>query len=249
MWRIVLLASSLLVSVGCSSYDDTIEGEVSVAHLWSQSANRTERVKEDIYIRGRVVLNDKFGERPNALVVADNTGCVEIKVESDNVESLVPLGSEVVVRCAGLSLGREGRNVVLGEPPTGEYAVNRIAETHIYNYIKVVGYDVSTYETRRLHIADIVEARIREFVEVIDVWFVEREAKCAWCARDTLGRFTTTLRHITDGRDTLPVVVAGTSDYASEPLPLGVQCCSGVVEWYDRRVALRIAHREVNDSM
>ena len=238
-----MLVCSISLLVACAKPHEGSRGEVSAAHLWAMSDVRSKRITDDIYLRGSVVLNDKFGESPYAVVVADDSGCVEIELDSRDVERLLPLGSEVVVRCSGLWLGRQGRNVVLGAEPHAEYVVERVAESDIYNYIKVTSYTASCHP-KPMTIGDITEARLREYVVLSDVWFMVDDGATTWCNEGAEGRYETTLRYLTDGKDVLPVVVAGTADYAHEPLPIGPQRCCGIVEWRDGVVMLRIAHRQ-----
>ena len=70
----MLLVCSISLLVACAKPHEGSRGEVSAAHLWAMSDVRSKRITDDIYLRGSVVLNDKFGESPYAVVVADDSG-------------------------------------------------------------------------------------------------------------------------------------------------------------------------------
>ena len=192
-----------------------------------------------------MVLTDKFGEVQRLAVIADASGCIELKVDSRNVERLLPVDALVRVRCSGLCVGREGRKVVLGAPPTSEYVVDRIAATEVYNYVEIVDmWDMSDYAVS-VAIGAVGEDDVMQYVDIDGVWFVGADEGVRWCDCDADGEFTQSLRRLSDGRDTLRVVVGAATEYAADMLPRGTLRCRGVVEWYRDSVALRIAHRHV----
>lgn len=247
MLRIALFISCLLL-VGCTTDSHQRSRKVSIAYLWSLSSDRSVAVREDCYIEGRVVLTDKFSEVQRVAVITDASGCIELKVDSRNVERLLPVDALVRVRCSGLCVGREGRKVVLGAPPTSEYVVDRIAETQIYNYAEVVDmWDTSDYAVR-MALGDICADDVMRYVDIDGVSFVGADEGIKWCDCDADGEFTESLRRLTDGVDTLRVVVGAATEYAADILPRGTLRCRGIVEWYRDSVALRIAHRHVTPS-
>lgn len=249
MLRTIRLVSLVLVlvaaAVGCSRSADMRPAAVSVAYLWSLADARSVAIDKDYYVEGRVVLTDKFGEMQRAAVIADATGCLEIKIDSRDVERLLPIDSRVRIRCSGLHVGQEGRKVVLGEPPTDEYTVDRIAEAEIYNYAEVVStYDVP-YDVGTVSLGAVDASYVMHYIELREVWFVRREHAMSWCDRDADGNYIDAVRHLTDGSDTLRVVVRSSANYAGDLLPTGTLRCQGIVEWHNDSVALRIAHRHV----
>ena len=247
MPRIALFISCLLL-LGCTADSHLRSRKVSIAYLWSLSSDRSVAVREDCYVEGRVVLTDKFGEVQRLAVIADASGCIELKVDSRNVERLLPVDAIVRVRCSGLYVGREGRKVVLGAPPTSEYVVNRIAEAELYNYVEVVDmWDTSDYAVR-MALGDVGAEDVMRYVDIDGVWFVGADEGVRWCDCDAEGNYTESLRRLTDGRDTLRVVVGAAAEYAADVLPRGTLRCRGVVEWYQDSVALRIAHRHATPS-
>ena len=243
---VMLVSLCMLLMVGCRAEpDDGFKGEpheVSIGYLWSLTRWLSQPIVEDYIVAGRVVANDKMGEMTKAFVVDDGSAAIEIKVDSECVDQLFPLYSEVTVRCTGLSIGREGGKVVLGEHPTGEYVVDRIAESRIGLYVTMRATADAPPTPRERSIGELSWREVLGYVRISDVEFVEKGEK--WCDTDTLSYV---MRHITDRVDTLPVVVSPQVVYAEELIPEGVVDCSGIVDWADGARALRIINRQIDE--
>ncbi len=239
---------SLLVLVGCATDDggrERLRGRVSVAYLDLLFNDRSTMVKDDIWIEGVVIATDKLGEVEHCFVMEDDSGGVEVKVDASDVDVLVPLYSYVRIHCSGLALGREGGKLVLGEPPTSQYVVDRIDPTRIYSYVSLL--DDVDYEVDPLPcgLADVGERNMLRYVVIEGVRFVEDEVFGAWCATDSLDRYVTTLHPLTDGRDTIDVVAASTMHYASEPMPRGMITYRGMVDSYGGEIVLRTINHQM----
>jgi hypothetical protein len=90
------------------------------------ATERSQMIKQDIYVEGYVVANDKLKELEYAIVIDDSTAGIELKIDCQYIEPTIPLFSHVRLNCAGLHIGREGAKLVIGAPPTGEYVVDRL---------------------------------------------------------------------------------------------------------------------------
>ena len=248
MRGIALLVSTILtLLISCSTPTETnINGEVSIAYLWSLAEERSTKVKSDIYVRGHVVLNDKLGEAEKCIVIADDSGGIEIKIDAERINTIIPLYSEVTLRLSGLSIGREGGKVVVGAHPTGEYVVDRIAKSDILNHM-AISLDVEAAPKPNVTtIAEIGLADMLSYVRIEGVEFIEANDITCWIERDPItDRHITTLRHLTDGVDVIRVVVYKDCDYADETLPEGPLNCTGVVDWHDGEIALRISNHRI----
>ena len=241
--HISLILSLLLPLASCSSESlRAPRGEVSVAYLWSLAAERSTKIKRDIYIVGHVVANDKFGELGKAIVIDDGSGGIELKIEGEDINSVVPLFSQVMLRCSGLNLGREGAKTVMGRAPTAEYVVDRIDMDDLLNYLTLV--DCNTVpESERLTISAIDSHKMLHYVTLSNLQLVDNEQEMTWCDVDPQNRqeHMTTIRHFHDLCDTLRVVVDGACHYAGEKLPTHPCSLHGIVDWHDGDIALRIS--------
>ena len=243
--RGIVFVISLWLLVACSNdIEPTRGGDVSIAYLWSMATAQSVDIKDDYTVRGYVVANDKYDEIASSFVVADATAGIVVEVDSRDVNSLIPLFSEVAIRCSGLSMSRYGRRIVLGIKGDGDYMVSRIPETEIYNRITV---DSTTYhdvEPLRRRAGEITENDMLRYVRVDNVRAIDCGA--LWTDMDTLtGRRLTTVRHFTDGEDTLSVVTDGQCYYADHPLPTGHVTLAGIIDWHDGAIALRITNRGI----
>ena len=247
---VALISLIALLLVSCSPPElEMRSGEVSVAYVWSLAHDRSTKIKSDIFIRGRVVLTDKLGEISRSIIVADDSGGVEIKIDLDNINDIIPIYSEVTLHLSGLSVGREGSKIVVGEHPTAQYVVDRIPSDRVFNYITLHDTDCSPLTPEVVRIGDIDAWHMLRSISIDGVHFVDEEEGTCWAEYDDeRQRRITTVHHITDGVDTIPVIVNGECRYAAESLPQGPLRITAIVDWHDGAIALRIANHRVQST-
>lgn len=246
---IALLISLLLVCTACNDgggHGASVEGDVSIAYLRSLADARSQRIKNDVWIEGCVVLNDKLGESYKSFVLYDGTAGVEVKVDLDDVERVVPLYSGVRIRCEGLHVGREGERCVLGAEPTAEYVVDRIAESEILNRLTICDEGDLRQRARVMRIAEVSYADMLAYVRIDGVQVVAEERGMLWCDAnaDDLP-FDSSLRHFTDGCDTMTVATLNRCSYAMESILDGEVTLIGVVDIYRGDLVLRLSDYKV----
>ena len=237
-----------LAFCACTATEPTgnFEGEsVSIAYLWSLCDDRSVAIKEDLRSRGFVVANDKLGELHRSIVVADDTGGIEIKIDCDDTDLYFPLYSEVDVYCSGLHIGREGLKSVLGTPPTAEYVVDRIPESEMHNIIDVRHTATTPPRAIRRKISELSSYDMLNYIRIDSVRFVDEELGERWVMLDDEGKTQTTIHHITDGTDFARIVVDKGVIYGIEELPGGELFCIGILDYYDGDLALRIINHQV----
>lgn len=241
MRQIVLYISLLLGIVGCSGKED-IGGEYSsIASLWGYARNGTVQITKDVYICGHVVANDKYGELNKTIVVADDSAGVVIEVDMDDIEGYYPLYSKVQIRCAGLWLGTIGPKLILGAKPIGDYIVDRVPSSRVANYITLLSENNDTPTVRRRKVAELEYRDMLNYVAVEDLRLVDSEHGLSWTDSDPItGQPITTVRHFCQGSDTLRVVTYAGCRYATENIPTSPIFFSGILDWYDGDIAMRI---------
>ena len=93
---------------------------VSIAYLKSLCRGVLHPVTEDLWIEGCVVGNDLYGEFPDALVVEDESGGIEVLIDAKRLYRTFDSGSTVRVYCNGLA--GTGRSIsCLGNSPSGRW--------------------------------------------------------------------------------------------------------------------------------
>ena len=112
---------------------------VSIAYLKSLCRGVLHPVTEDLWIEGCVVGNDLYGEFPDALVVEDESGGIEVLIDAKRLYRTFDSGSTVRVYCNGLALGDYGGKVQLGLPPTAEYILDRISAESLGRHVRRIG--------------------------------------------------------------------------------------------------------------
>ena len=79
------------------------------------------------------------------------------------------------------------------------------------------------------------------YVAVEDLRLVDSEHGLSWTDSDTItGQPITTVRHFCQGSDTLRVVTYAGCRYATENIPTSPIFFSGILDWYDGDIAMRI---------
>ena len=241
--------AALVMLCSCSvSEPASVGGRVSIAYLRSLIVDSSETITKDYTIAGRVVANDYCGELSRAFILADESGGIEVKVDAEDllVDELVPLFSSVELRCSGLYLGRERRRVVLGAEPTDDYVVDRIAVAELMSRIIYLGDSATPPEAARLSIGQIDYDDLFRYVELSDIVLIAEEHNLDWCDWDPLtAQHTTSVRHFTDGRDTISFVTSGACSYAGERIPTTKVRCIGVVDSYAGDIAFRITGYQI----
>ena len=90
---------------------------VSIAYLKSLCRGVLHPVTEDLWIEGCVVGNDLYGEFPDALVVEDESGGIEVLIDAKRLYRTFDSGSTVRVYCNGLALVITGARYSWGFRP------------------------------------------------------------------------------------------------------------------------------------
>lgn len=245
MRAIAVISLVALVFVCCSSGGEqqgSISGDVSISYLCSLADDRSERVKGDLWIEGCVVMNDKLSESYRSFVLYDGTAGISVEVDLEDVDMVVPLYSGVRIRCEGLYVGREGARYVLGAEPTAEYVVDRIGACEIANCMTVNVEGDSRLPARRRSVAEVGYDDMMCYVRVDGVLLVDGERGAQWCDGDAEDRpFDSSLRHFTDGADTLTVATLNRCDYGVESISCDEVTLMGVVDSYRGELVLRLS--------
>lgn len=249
MRRIALCISlAALCVVACSRRGNShvADKTITIATLDALAEHGTVRIGSDMWLEGCVVLNDKLGESFKSFVLYDSSAGVEVEIDIENVDAVVPLYSEVRMRCEGLYVGREHGRLVLGTEPTSHYTVDRIPQSEVANRIEVVRHGDESSMMKSIAVADVGEESLLHYVVIGGVKLVAEEHGSAWCDTDAKERpFDSSLRHFTDGCDTLTVAILNRCHYATERISCNIVTLVGVVYSYDNDIVLRLANNQL----
>lgn len=249
-YKAIIAIFITLLAVSCSPeshYHDS-SNRSDIAYLWSLAKHGSTTITEDITFCGTVVANDKLNEVTNRIVVADESGGIEIAIEAEYIEDIIPIFSNVRVCATGLSIGRQGRKCVLGTSPTGEYVVDRLTERELPYYISPAD-DIATLRAQRMDIGEINNEDLLHYIYIENVGFIDEEIGMTWSNCDTIDGNKNSIRHLTDGVDTMRVACSEECTYAKEPLPTGKLKCFGIVDYVDGDIALRISNHYIVEEL
>ena len=250
MKRIVILLIIALALWACSDsvapFDETPHGVVSIAHLKSLAKSESYTITDDISIEGYVVANDLFGEYHKSIVISDESGGIEIAIDTNKTASQFPISARVVVYCSGLTIGDYGGRLTLGAIPEGRYTIDRISAKDITRYFLVDKTKPKAIEPTRLNINEIAEQHIGNYIRLDDVTFAS-QAGLEWCDKDPAsGEYTTTERTLYDRKgNAFAVRTIAECRYRNERIPAGYGVVCGIVEYFNGNYSLRIVNHMI----
>ena len=250
MKRIVILLIIAATFWACSDsvapFDDTPRGTVSIAYLKSLAKSESYTITDDISIEGYVVANDLFGEYYKSIVISDESGGIEIAIDTNKTATQFPISARVVVFCSGLTIGDYGGRLTLGAAPAGHYTVDRISAKDISRYFLVDKSAPKAIEPTRLNINEITEKHIGNYIRLDDVTF-SSQAGMSWCDKEPAsGEYITTERTLHDRKgNALAVRTIAECLYRSEKMPSGYGVVCGIVEYFNGEYSLRIVNHQL----
>ena len=84
----------------------------SLLDLWVSGQNKL--ISEDLVLDAVVVADDESGNFYKSIVIQDETGGLTVRIEANNVYSILPVGRQVYIRAKGLYLGDYNGLIQLG---------------------------------------------------------------------------------------------------------------------------------------
>lgn len=227
-------------------YPETPHSKVSIAHL--KSLCRTDRVviTDDISIEGHIIVNDLYGEYLKSIVVADESGCIEISVDCASTADVFFVGARMVVSCSSLALGDYWGRIILGSTVSDEYSVGRIAEKDFSRYFLIDTSKPKEIIPQVTGISKIGTSHIGNYIELRDVHFIDGGV-AEWCDKDTeSGEYVTTERTITDlSGNEFGVRTLAECVYRDETLPEGQCTLRGIVDYFNGHYSLRVINHQI----
>ena len=229
-----------------AEYPETPHSKVSIAHL--KSLCHTDRVviTDDISIEGHIIVNDLYGEFIKSIIVADESGCIEISVDCTSTADVFFVGARMVVSCSSLALGDYGGRIILGAATSDEYSVGRIAEKDFSRYFLIDTSKPKEIIPQVTQISKIGVTHIGNYIELRDVRFIDG-GSAEWCDKDTeSGEYVTTERTITDpAGNEFTVRTLAECVYRNETLPQGECTLRGIVDYFNGQYSLRVINHQI----
>ena len=248
MWRFWIIAISLLLALSCQERGAVGGGEeLSIAHLKSLCSGDHHHIVGDYRLRGVVVAGGWYGEFPGCIVVADDSGGVELYVESAELGAAELLNTEVEIHCSGLMLARIGGKVALGAPSTDDFPLASIGGEELSQYIHLTGRKTH-YQPKNKRFTDITADDISSPFLFEEVRICDEERGLKWCD-NVDDEAVTTYRTLLDAEgNRLDVCTLPTCHYALEDIPLNEISVVGVIDYSHNRYFIRIANKAISST-
>lgn len=216
---------------------------VSVAYLRSLYPGVPKTIRSEISIEGRIVANDRWGNFYKTLVIQDETGGIEVKLDASNLHETYACGEMVRINCNGLTVGAYGGSVQLGTVSADPaYETGYIPENRISSVVVLENGQSGEPLTVDLTIARISDPQFNAVryvncdVRVSGVQFVESgEATLVWAGADSEEKT------LIDGNgNTLVVRTSRFASFAEDILPSGSGTVRGIFGWFNGTPQLKV---------
>ena len=226
-------------------YPDTPNSRISIAHLKALCRADRTIITDDISIEGHVIANDLYGEFIKSIIVADESGCIEISVDCESTAEVFFVGTRLVVSCTSLALGDYGGRIILGSSASDDYSVGRVAERNFSRYFLIDASKPKEIIPQVVKISEINTSHIGNYVEFRKVSFTDG-GTAEWCDKDEEGKYITTERKITDSSgNEFSVRTIAECAYRNETLPQGQCSLRGIIEYFNGDYSLRIVNHQI----
>ena len=244
---------ALAGSVSLSSCDDDFERPPNVGPTAKRHANTTiAELKTKFYtgesnyatlvekrddgtdyiIKGRVISSDQAGNFFKQLVIEDETGAIQVNIDSYDLYKSYQYGQEIVIDVTGLYVGAYGKLMQIGSTPNNNYP-GRIASDLAAKQIEVNGLaepeKIVAGEYTIAALNDLISnqeeflAKQCRLVSIKDVTFKDA-GKATLADKDK-----NTSRTISDGTGDMIVYTSGYSDFYDYYCPEGKGTIVGIL--------------------
>jgi len=209
--------------------DPNLEVTLNIAQLKSTHVNgQYETLSGGDIIAGVVVANDKSGNFYETIVIADETGGIEVKIDKRSLFNTYPVGRKVFVQLDGLVLGdyndliqigySSNDNAFIGIP--GEYSDEYVKGGSLNNEIP----------NDTLELKDLDENYMSMLVTLKNVQFADEELGKTYA--DAQFKVTTNRSMVSCSGGEIIVRTSGYASFAGSSLPQGKGTFTAVLSRY-----------------
>jgi hypothetical protein len=227
-------------------FDPNLPVNSSIAELKAlHTTGQHEEITNEIIISGIVVSDDEAGNFFKQLVIQDETGGIEMRIEMSDLHSRYPVGRKVYVKAKGLWLGDYNGLPQLGAGwDQNESSLIRIPESLVDRFIIPATFDhVVTPEV--LTVDQLATEDVNTLVRFENVQFVAADAGEPWA---NAALQIAVNREIEDcARRRLIVRTSGFAEFAGQPTPEGGGSLTGILTVFGSD--FQVVVRDLEDVM
>ena len=197
------------------------------------------QITKDIVIQGKVVSSDETGNIYKKIYLQDTTGGIDIELDSKTLYSEYKLGQRLYVKCKGMYITNYHGVIEIGGNYNG--SVGRLPSTEFNTYLFKDSFPGNPLTPKIVTIPQFLSNTICTLVEIDSVHFLSTDVGLPFSLSTA-----TTNRTLQDALGN--AFLLRTSNYAtfaSDTIPGGTGCITGVLGYYDGDWQLYI--RDLND--
>lgn len=202
-------------------------------------------MNEDYVIQGKVISSDKEGNIYKSLVIQDETGGIEIKINSSGLYNYFKQGTTVFLHANNLKLGAYGGTLSIGSVPADKnYENDFIPAPVMDNYVIKAGKGTPVKPTL-LTIPTLSSQYNNMLIKLEDVQFLESEVANDLTFADGINQQTENRTLVDKEGNRLIVRTSGYARFAQTLLPLGSGSITGILTYFHDTAQLTII--SIND--
>lgn len=219
---------------------------ISIAELKSENGY----IERSCTVRGCVTANDLMGEFPHRIVLEDEWGGIEVRINGENLFRQYPVGQTVEIICTGLTIFHDDACPYIGIP-SDNASVREVrngipadrAGRHLH---PLTDRPIVMPAPQTLTTSTCTNRLVGSYVRFERLHF-DAPADTRWCDTDPENDHpVTTNRQAFDADgNTLTIRTSGSCEYALERLPQGEVSLAGILGCFNRTYQLRPVNHDI----
>ncbi len=215
----------------------------TIAQLKNMYASPGTMITDDIIIGGKLISSDREGNISRALMIQDETGGIEVKIQSYSLYNYYIPGMIVYVKCKGLALGAYGGNISIGMEAVDEQYENDFIPIKLKDNYLFRGIIEAPIEPRLLTIPTLNKKYSNTLIKLENVQFLESELVLTYA--DPVNKITQN-RTLTDMNNNRVIVrTSGYARFAGNQLAQGSGDIVGILTYFNNTAQITII--SIND--
>ena len=195
---------------------------------------------DDYVVQGKVISSDKEGNIYKSLVIQDETGGIEIKINSSGLYNYFKQGTTVFLRANKLNVGAYGGTLSIGSVPVDKnYENDFIPAAVMENYIIKAGKGEPVKPTL-LTIPTLKSEYNNMLINLYNVQFLQSEVANDLTFADGVNQQTENRTLVDAKGNRLVVRTSGYARFAQTLLPLGSGSVTGILTYFHETAQLTI---------
>lgn len=242
----VFFMSAILYGCEYNDFDnppeESIATDINATHtikeLKSMYVNGGKLIERQLVIKGKVISSDKEGNIYKALMIQDETGGIEIKINSSGLYNYYKPGRVVYLDAFNLKLGSYGGTISIGAVPVDDnYENDFIPAPVVKNYI-TKGEKKDPVTPRILSINELSSRYSNTLVTIKDIQFLESELSLSYA--DGINNETQNRTLIDKNGNRLVVRTSGYARFAETQIAQGSGSITGILTYFRETAQLTI---------